>query len=212
MAGSAHGRARSRTHKRSAHAGFGLFLAVLVVCLSASPVLAAVGASSADANDPSCPPGQKACLTSGEPPALGVYGFSSGGSGPTQSHAGRLTVVKAAAGYAFSDFRMWLGEKEGCSLGNRLATVEGANPLKKKGKTRSFGPGETETTYTWVLPHQNVKVKVGGQMYPGNLSASFLAAPPGSGILPGVEGHLTITPQGGAVCGGFFTGLHKGKP
>jgi hypothetical protein len=186
-------------------------LALLAVMTVQVAVMVTIAPVSASAAKQACPAGQKVCLTVGEPPALGVYRFSQSSSGPNQSHAGRLSVRKTTAGYAVSDVRMWLGQKEGCGLGDQLAVVESVSPLIKKTKFFAIGSGKAEKSLTWRLPHRTVRVKVGGKSYPGNLSASFLSPPPGSGAPPNVEGHLTLTSSEGAVCGGYFAGTHRGK-
>jgi hypothetical protein len=168
-----------------------------------------VWSSAAQAGGASC--NKKSCLTLGEAPALGVYRFSQGASGPRYELGGRLTAGRTAAGYVLSDFRMWLSHKEGCSLNGHLATVEGAFPLRKKTKVTAFENGTKETSTTWKLPHRSVKVKVAGHAYPGTLFAAFIGAPPFPGATPSVVGSLTLTSSEGTVCGGSFQGAHGRK-
>jgi hypothetical protein len=182
----------------------GLLASLAVLVLSA--LVPAIGSAAQ-----SCPSAQKVCLTVGEPPALGVYTFRQGKSDPGQGHAGRLSVSKTrGTSSAVGDVRLWLGQEEGCSLSGQLATVAGPFPLVKKTKYVPLGSGKVERSLSWRLPHHAVRVTVGGKTYPGNLSASFLSPAAGSGALPSVEGHLTLTLQEGTVCGGYFFGTHGG--
>jgi hypothetical protein len=149
-----------------------------------------------------CPNGETVCLASGAAPVPGVYRFAAPGS-PTESLTGNLRVGKTAAGYVIRNFRARLGEQPGCSLDGQLASIEGVDPLVKTSKTSFFGPGKAETLFTWQPSRLSVEVKVGGQAYPGQLSASFLNLP-GSGGRPNVEGHLKVRGSAEAVCNGYF--------
>lgn len=176
-------------------------------------VLATVVPISAGAASPSCRATEKGCVMIGEPPVPGVYKFKSGTSGARPILPGRLTIVKkTAATYVVRDFRMWLGQKEGCTLNGHLAKVKGVFQLRKKTKVIGFDNGTKEIKTTWRVPHTKVKVKAGGKVYPGTLFAAPDGTPPGFGLPPSITGSLTLTTQEGIVCGGSFRGEHRGRP
>lgn len=175
-------------------------------------LLAIVAPMSARAASPSCPPHDKHCLMIDEPPVPGVYKFKPGPSGPDVGLPGRLTIVKkTATRYAVSHFRIRLGQKEGCTLNGRLATVQGAFPLRKKTKVIAFDNGNKEISTSYRLPKTKVRIKVGGKSYPGSLFAAFIGVAPGFGLQPGITGNLRLMTQEGTVCRGLFFGEHRGK-